>query len=562
MKDATVWYAHYPDNVPREIDPGQYHSLVDLFTTAAETYRERPAFGNFGCYLNYDQTLSYAESFAAFLLNNCGIERGDRVAIMLPNILAYPVAMLGALMSGATVVNVNPQYTPRELRHQLQDSGAKTIIVLRQLLPLVDEVYADTQLERVISAEVGDLLDPLKKLLFNQLLRFKGPKVELKRINNTMVFTQALKEGSVAPRVRTELTPNDIAFLQYTGGTTGLSKGAMLSHGNIVANVLQISAFFVDKAEPGKEIVVTALPLYHIYALTFNCFCFLHYGSLVYLITDPRNIKRFIKEIKNLKFSAISGVNTLYNLLLSDPAFQSIDFSALKYASSGGMAAQRSVAEKWQQQTKVFLGESYGLTEASPAVCSTPPKIEHFTGTVGVPLPSTECSIRDQQAQSLGFNEVGELWVRGPQVMQGYWQNDAATAETITSDGWLKTGDMARMDENGMVSIVDRAKDMIIVSGFNVYPNEVEDVAAMHPALAEVAVIGLPDDVTGESVTLVAVSTSPSLDEAEVIEFCRQSLTGYKKPSRVIFVDELPKSNVGKILRREVRAMFPTEKLN
>ena len=556
MKDDFIWYAHYPDKVPHQIDTNQYRSLVDLFRKAVDKYKKQPAFGNFGCYLSYGETLELAESFATFLITHCDIQPGDRVAIMLPNILAYPIAMLGILMTGATVVNVNPLYTARELRHQLQDSGAITIITLRQLLPNLDKVFDDTGLKHVIHAEVGDLLRPLKKLIINQVVRFKTPKINLVNIPSSNSLLDALEMGHAQQLPLIDIGHEDIAFLQYTGGTTGLSKGAKLSHGNIVANVLQISAFFIDKAQPGKESVVTALPLYHIYALTFNCFCFLHYGSLVYLITDPRNVKQFIKEIKTLKFTAISGVNTLYNLLLNDPTFDDIDFSNLKYASSGGMAAQSTVAEKWHARTKVFLGESYGLTETSPAVCSIPPTIEHFTGTVGVPLPSTECSVRDENGKALAINQVGELWVRGPQVMQGYWRNDEATRETITEDGWLKTGDIARMDEQGMFSIVDRAKDMIIVSGFNVYPNEVEDVAARHPDLSEVAVIGLPDDVTGESVALVAVSNNPALREREVIEFCRQELTAYKKPSRVIFVDELPKSNVGKILRREVREKY------
>lgn len=557
-----IWHAHYPEKVPYQIDMRRYQSIVDLFTSAVDEHANRPAFGNFGCYLSYAQTLRLAGSFATYLATACNIKRGDRVAIMLPNILSYPVAMLGILMTGATVVNVNPQYTQRELRHQLQDSGSTVIIMLRQLLPVLDAVFEDTALKHVISTEVGDLLKPLKGFLINRLVRVKGPRIHLKNIGTVENFPQAIESGKGKKLPKAELSHKDIAFLQYTGGTTGLSKGAMLSHGNIIANVLQISAFFVDKAEPGKEVVVTALPLYHIYALTFNCFCFLHYGSLVYLITDPRNTKRFINEIKDLKFTAISGVNTLYNLLLNDPTFENIDFSRLKYASSGGMAAQNAVADKWLAKTQVFLGESYGLTEASPAVCSTPPGIDYFTGTVGVPLPSTECSIRNADGEPLAPNEAGELWVRGPQVMQGYWQNEAATRETITRDGWLKTGDIAKMSSDGMISIVDRAKDMIIVSGFNVFPNEVEDVAAQHPELSEVAVIGMPDEVTGEAVTLVAVSTNPALDEQAVIEFCRRELTGYKKPSRVIFVDALPKSNVGKILRRKVREMFFPETAN
>ena len=556
MNPPAVWHALYPENVPNQIDPNQYASLVELFTSAARDFSDRPAFANFGSQISYEQTLVLAQCFAAYLKEDCAVAKGDRLAIMLPNVLAYPVAMLGALMAGATVVNVNPQYTTRELRHQLSDCGATTIVILRHLLPKLDEVLGDSAIRHIISAEVGDLLKLRKKLLINTVVRFKNRGPKLKNIKHFHTFSQAIATGEQREYKAVSLSHNDIAFLQYTGGTTGLSKGAMLSHGNIIANVLQISSFFVDQAEPGKEIVVTALPLYHIYALTFNCFCFLHYGGLVYLITDPRDVASFIKEIRGLRFTAISGVNTLYNLLLNQPGFEEIDFSALKYASSGGMAAQRAVAEKWQSKTNVFLGESYGLTEASPAVSSIPPGIEHFTGTVGVPLPSTECTIRSKTGEALPANEVGELWVRGPQVMQGYWQNDAATAEAIDGAGWLKTGDMAKMSADGMVSIVDRAKDMIIVSGFNVYPNEVEDVAAQHPDIVEVAVIGLPDDVAGEVVTLVAVSSNPALEEQAVIDFCRQELTAYKKPTRVIFVDELPKSNVGKILRREVREMF------
>ncbi|MGR8947713.1 MAG: AMP-binding protein [Gammaproteobacteria bacterium] len=556
MNPPAAWHTLYPYNVPREIDASRCFSLVDLFTDAAANHLLRPAFGNFGSYLTYEQTQQLAQSFAGYLLGHCNVPPGARVAVMLPNVLAYPIAMLGTLMAGATVVNVNPQYTARELKHQLCDSGATTVIILRHLLPVLDEVVNETAVREIIVAEVGDLLRPTKKLLINSVLRLKNGVPKLSNIGKFTSFKQAIAAGKRHGFRPVPLKPEDLAFLQYTGGTTGLSKGAMLSHGNVIANVMQISAFFTDQVEPGKEIVVTALPLYHIYALTFNCFCFLHHGGLIYLITDPRNVKSFIKEIRALKFTAISGVNTLYNLLLSDPEFSGIDFSRLKYASSGGMAAQRTVAEKWQDKTNVFLGESYGLTEASPAVTSIPPGIEHFTGTVGVPLPSTECSIRDEQGETLPTNEIGELWVRGPQVMQGYWGNEQATADAITTDGWLRTGDMAAMDDNGMLRIVDRAKDMIIVSGFNVYPNEVEDVAAKHPDIVEVAVIGLPDEVAGEMVTLVAVASNPELTEQELIDFCRQDLTAYKKPSRVIFVDELPKSNVGKILRREVREML------
>lgn len=560
MGNTFPWHNLYQDDTPRDVDPDQYASIVELFLEAVAKYPDRPAFGNFGNYISYAQTAELAHNFANYLVHDCGILPGDRVAIMLPNVLAYPVAMLGALMAGAAVVNVNPQYTPRELSHQLEDSGAKVMIVLRHLLPVACEVLSKTNVEKLIYAEVGDLMKPTKQFLINKLIRFKGPKVDTKLLNDAVAFTQCLKSGEKFGNTRKAqlptVNPTDIAFLQYTGGTTGLSKGAILSHRNIVANVLQISAFFIGRVEPGKEIVITALPLYHIYALTFNCFSFMHHGALNYLITDPRDAKRFIKEIKRIPFTAFSGVNTLYNMLMAEPSFSEVDFSHLKYAGSGGMATQSAVAERWENKTGAILGESYGLTEASPAVCTVPPSIDHFTGTIGVPLPSTECSIRDDQGGELGVLKPGELWVKGPQVMQGYWQNPEATADTITADGWLKTGDIAIMDERGLFSIVDRAKDIIIVSGFNVYPNEVEDVAVKHPAVTEAAVIGVPDDKTGEAVVLFVVSKDAAPDETDLIEFCRAELTAYKKPSRVVFVDSLPKSNVGKILRREVRDLL------
>lgn len=562
MGNHAPWHNLYPEKTPTEINPDQFSSVVELFTVAANAHAERPAFGNFGCYLSYERTAELAHQFAIFLVDECQIQAGDRVAIMLPNILAYPVAMLGALMAGAAVVNVNPQYTARELAHQLTDSGAKVLVVLRHLVPVVSEVLSSTAVEKVITAEVGDLLKPTKKILINNLIRFKGPKLEKKLLGGFQPFTLCLKTGEKLSHNRDLQLPqpqgSSLAFLQYTGGTTGLSKGAMLTHRNIVANVLQMSAFFIDRVEPGREIIITALPLYHIYALTFNCLTFLHHGGLNYLITDPRDAKRFIKEMKRVPFTAISGVNTLYNLLMSEPSFAQVDFSTLKYAGSGGMATQSAVAEQWQKNTGIALGESYGLTEASPAVCTVPPTIEHFTGTVGVPLPSTQCSIRDDAGNDVGTLGPGELWVKGPQVMQAYWQQPQASAEAITEDGWLKTGDIAQIDEQGMVSIVDRAKDMIIVSGFNVYPNEIEDIAVKHPGVSEAAVVGLPDDKTGEAVVLVVVkhADETALDEQSLIDFCRAELTSYKKPARVMFVDVLPKSNVGKILRREVRNML------
>ncbi|MEM7467588.1 MAG: AMP-binding protein [Pseudomonadota bacterium] len=553
---SAPWHTLYPANVPHEIDTAACRSPLVQFLSAADQFSQRPAFGNFGCYLTYEESRNLAENFAAYLSQECQIKKGDRVAIMLPNVLSYPIAMLGTLMAGATVVNTNPQYTPRELLHQLQDAGPTTIVILKHLMPTLSEVISDTELRYVITVDVGDLLSLPKRWAINSLASFNYRNQRTMTAVASVPFRKALSRGKTFNFAPVQIDPEDIAFLQYTGGTTGLSKGAMLSHRNIAANVLQISAFFPDIVEPGKEVVVTALPLYHIYALTFNCFCFLHHGGLVYLVTDPRNVKRFINEIKGLKFTAISGVNTLYKMILGAPNFDDIDFSRLKYASSGGMAAQSSVANAWQEKTQIFLGESYGLTEASPAVTANPPEVDYFTGSVGIPLPSTECSIRDGSGNELSAEEIGELWVRGPQVMRGYWQNEAATKEILSDDGWLKTGDMAQMDERGMLRIVDRAKDLIIVSGFNVYPNEVEEVAASHPNLVEVAVVGLPNEDTGEAVTLVAVSNSDTLTESEVIDYCRQQLTGYKKPTRVIFTDSLPKSNVGKILRRKVREII------
>lgn len=551
---AAPWHKLYPPNSPHDIDPHQYNSLIDLFAQSVTEFGERPAFANFNSYLSYQQTNELVHQFAAYLAVHCGVSVGDRVAIMLPNILAYPIAMLGALHAGAVVVNVNPQYTARELEHQLADSNAKILVTLRQLLPLVGKVIAGTELQHIVHAEVGDLLKCRKRILINAVMRWNGQRIA--DHGGNLSFRKALRIGHACKFQTPSIGHNNLAFLQYTGGTTGPAKGAMLTHGNIIANVLQMSAFFADRVEPGDETVITALPLYHIYALTFNCFTFLHHGGLNYLITDPRNIRRFIKELRHIRFTAISGVNTLYKQLLDNEAFQRIDFSHLKYASSGGMATQSAVAALWQTQTGVILAQSYGLTEASPAVCTMPPDVEEFNGSVGIPLPSTDCSIRDENGTPRAPNESGELWVRGPQVMLGYWNQPEETENTLSEDGWLKTGDIAKMDERGFITIVDRLKDMIIVSGFNVYPNEVEEIVAGHPGIDEAAVIGLPDENSGEAVVLVAVKNDPSLTEQELIEYCRSIMASYKKPSRVIFATALPKSNVGKILRREVRAMF------
>ena len=548
-----VWLKSYPPGVPAEIDLNEYGSLKDILETSCARFAKRPAYTNFGHTLSYSDVDRLSAAFGAFLQHQLGVSKGDRVAIMMPNLLQYPIALFGILRSGLTAVNVNPLYTPRELEHQLNDSGATVIVILENFVHTLEQVIDRTSIKSVVVSRIGDLLPFPKSALINLVTRHVKKLVPAWKLNEFTPLPKALARGARLDLSPVELDHEDIAFLQYTGGTTGVAKGAVLTHGNMVANLLQASAWLSVSIEEGRERVITALPLYHIFSLTANCLTFMKYGGENLLITNPRDMPGFVKELNRSNFTVITGVNTLFNGLLNTPGFDTLDFSALKFSLGGGMAVQQAVAERWKKVTGNPLAEAYGLTETSPAVCINPLDLEDYNGSIGLPVPSTEISFRDEEDKPLPLGEVGELCVRGPQVMRGYWNRPEETAKVINSEGWLRTGDMGYMREDGYCFIVDRKKDMILVSGFNVYPNEVEDVAARHPGVLEVAAIGVADDKSGEAVILVVVRKDPELTQAQLIEHCRRELTGYKVPRRVEFRDELPKTNVGKILRRALR---------
>ncbi|MGI9334502.1 MAG: AMP-binding protein [Gammaproteobacteria bacterium] len=550
-----VWLKSYPAGVPAEIDPAAYSSVVDVFERSARRYADRPAFGNLGCILSYAQLERLTRDFAAFL-QSLGLEPGDRIALMMPNVLQYPVALFGALRAGLVVVNTNPLYTARELEHQLGDSGAKAIVIVDNFAHVLAEVMDKVAVEHVITTGIGDLMSGLKGPIVNFVIKYINKMVPAYSLPGAVRFKAALANGASAEFRRQEITRDDIAFLQYTGGTTGVAKGAMLTHGNMVANIEQGSAWLAPVVKPGEEIIITALPLYHIFALLANSLVFMKGGGLNYLITNPRDMALFVKELRKVRFTAITGVNTLFNALLNAEGFDRLDFSSLRISLGGGMAVQRAVADRWKQVTGRTLVEAYGLTETSPAVCMNPMDLKEYNASIGLPIPSTECKVIGENGEDLANGEVGELCVRGPQVMRGYWQRPEETAKCLREDGWLLTGDIARIDEKGFVRLVDRKKDMIVVSGFNVYPNEVEDVVASMPGVLEVGAIGVPDDRSGEVVKVIVVRKDPALTKAQVIEHCRADLTGYKRPKHVEFADDLPKSNVGKILRRELRDRF------
>jgi len=553
MSTQRPWLANYPSGVPAEIDLHEFASVVAVLESACERFRDRPAFSNMGKVLSYDDVDRLSRQFAAFLTDDLGLQRGDRVALMMPNVLQYPIAIFGVLRAGLTVVNTNPMYTPRELRHQLVDSGAAAIVVLDNFAATVAEVLADTPVKHVITTGLGDLLGFPKALITNLVVKYVKKLVPPFRIDGQIRFNDALARGARQTFHRTELGHDDIAFLQYTGGTTGVAKGAMLTHGNLVANMQQASIWIGRNAKLGQEIIITALPLYHIFALTANGLVFMKFGGLNYLITNPRDMPGFVKELSQVRFTAITGVNTLFNGLLNTPGFDQVDFSSLHLTLGGGMAVQRAVAERWKKVTGVTLVEAYGLTETSPAACMNPLNLSEYNGSIGLPIPSTEVSIQDDNGNELPIGDIGELCVRGPQVMKGYWKRPEETAKVLTDNGWLHTGDIARMDEKGYVFIVDRKKDMILVSGFNVYPNEIEDVVATHPGVLEVAAIGVPDEKSGEAVKIIVVRKDPNLTAEDLRQHCKANLTGYKQPRYIEFRDSLPKSNVGKILRRELR---------
>jgi len=554
--DMTIerpWLAHYPAGIPAEIDVDEFSSIPAVLEGSIRKYRDRPAFANMGRTLTYAQIDALSRQFAAYLLGELKLKKGDRVAIMMPNCLQYPIATFGILRAGLTVVNVNPMYTPRELKHQLVDSGATVILVLDNFGTTVQQALDGTAVTQVITTGLGDLLGFPKGAIVNFVLKYVKKMVPDYDIADAVRFKDVLALGQRHELPEVSIAQDDIAFLQYTGGTTGVAKGAMLTHRNLVANMQQASAWVSKLVHEGAETIITALPLYHIFSLTANGLVFMKVGALNYLITNPRDMPGFVKELSKVPFTAITGVNTLFNGLLNTPGFDQLDFSRLRLTLGGGMAVQRAVAERWKKVTGVTLVEAYGLTETSPAACINPMDLAEYNGSIGLPVPSTDACVKGEDGAQLPAGEVGELCIKGPQVMKGYWNRPAETAQVIDADGWLHTGDMAKMDEDGFFYIVDRKKDMILVSGFNVYPNEVEDVVAMMPGVLEVAAVGVPDEKSGEAVKLVIVKKDPSLTADQVKAHARANLTGYKQPRYVEFREELPKSNVGKILRRELR---------
>lgn len=547
-----IWLKSYPPGVPAEIDSSEYRSVNEI---AAQSFRR---FADDIAYVQMGRAMSYAEldrqsrNFAAWLQKEAGLKKGDRLAIMLPNLLQYPVAMFAALRAGLTVVNTNPLYTPPELEHQLKDSGAKAIVILENFAHVLQKVIARTNVRVVIVTAVGDMLRLPKSWIVNYVVRHVRKQVPAWQISGAYKFCAALAVGGRFVLDEVDVRADDLAFLQYTGGTTGVSKAAMLAHGNIVANVLQARAWVGPTFDGEPQTLITALPLYHIFALTANCLLFVSLGWRNILIVNPRDLPTLIGEMKKYPFTFFSGVNTLFNALLHAPAFAEVNFAALKVTLGGGMAVQASVAERWQIVTGNVITQAWGLTETSPAGCINRVG-EPFNGSVGLPIPSTEVAIKDDSGGDLAINQVGEICLRGPQVMRGYWNRPDETANVMLPGGWLRTGDVGRMSKDGHVFIEDRKKDMILVSGFNVYPNEVEAVAAAHPGVLEAAAVAMPDEHSGEVVALFVVRKDSTLTEAALIEYCRQSLTGYKVPKHVHFKTELPKSNVGKILRRGLR---------
>lgn len=547
------WLASYPEGVPREIDAEQFGSLAELLTASFARYSERPAFSNLGTVLTFADVDRASRAFAAYLRSEAGLSDGERVAVMLPNLLQSPVVIFGVLRAGLTVVNFNPLYTEPELEHQLVDSGARVVVVLENFAAKLERVVPKTSVERIVVARVGDHFPWPKRAIANFVVRYVQRRVPGYSLETALDYRRALELGARHELADREISRDAIAFLQYTGGTTGVAKGAMLTHGNMVANVLQSAAWVGPFYDAEVGVTVTPLPLYHIFALTVNLLSFCHLGGHNLLITDPRDIKRFVSELERVPFSFISGVNTLFNALLHEPAFAKLDFSHLRITLGGGMAVQRDVAERWQKLTGCTVAQGYGLTEASPVVSANPLDLTRFNGSVGLPFPSTDVAIADDEGNWLATGGVGEICVAGPQIMAGYWNRPDETAGQFLGDGWLRTGDMGRFDEAGFLYIEDRKKDMIVVSGFKVYPNELEDVVTAHPGIREAAAVGVPDDESGEAVKLFVVRSDASLTEQAVRDYCREHLTGYKRPSVVEFIDELPKSNVGKVLRRELR---------
>ncbi len=547
------WLDQYPRSVPADIDPAAFESLADLLVSCCGRFADLPAYDSMGTVLSFRELDEASRAFAAWLRADAQLRRGDRVALMMPNLLQYPVAMFGVLRAGMVVVNVNPLYTPRELAHQLQDSGATAIVVLENFAHTLAQVIGATPLRTVVTTQVGDLQPPVKRALTNFVVKHVKKLVPPWRLDGSIRFEQALAAASGKAFDDAPLSREDLAFLQYTGGTTGVAKGAMLTHGNMLANVLQVAAWVSPNLRPGEETIVIPLPLYHVFALT-GCLSFFSIGAKAVLVANPRDMPAFLGVLRRRRFTAIIGVNTLFRALLDAPGFERVDLRALKLAVAGGMAVQQTVAQRWMQRTGVPLVEGYGLTETAPVAIANPVDIREWTGSIGVPIPSTEAAILEDDGTPVASGDVGEICLRGPQVMKGYWNRADETAKVFTANGWLRTGDMGVMDERGSVRITDRKKDMIVVSGFKVFPNEIEDVLTRHVGVLEAGVIGVPDARSGEAVKAVVVRKDPALTEDALLAHCRQHLTSYKVPSVVEFRSEpLPKTNVGKVLRRELR---------
>ena len=549
-----VWFQNYPEGSPTTLNTSKYDSILDILDKAIREHPDRPAYINMGQVLTFRKLEERSRAFAAYLQNELKLKRGDRVALMMPNLLQYPIALFGILRAGLVVVNVNPLYTPRELEHQLQDSGATAIVVVSNFASTLEKIVFNTKVKHVILTRMGDQLSFGKRNLVNFVVKYVKKLVPKYKLPNAVTFREVLSIGKYRQYVRPQVDREDLAFLQYTGGTTGVAKGAMLTHGNIITNIFQAKwiaePFIGDHSK--QRIAVLALPLYHVFALTVNCLLFLELGVTALLITNPRDIDSFVKELKKYRFEAITGVNTLFNALLNNENFKEVDFSRLKLSVGGGMAIQQSVATRWHDLTGCNIIEGYGMTECSPLIAACPINVVKHNGTIGVPVPNTDIKIIKDDGSEAQLGEAGELWVKGEQVMRGYWQRPEATAEVL-KDGWMATGDIVIMDESYSLRIVDRKKDMILVSGFNVYPNEIEDVVMLNYKVAEVVAIGVPHEVSGETIKIFVVKKDDSLTRDELRQHCRQHLTGYKVPKDIEFRDELPKSNVGKILRRVLR---------
>jgi len=547
-----IWLKNYPSDVPEEIDPDRFASLAELLENSVSQYADQPAFINMGAVMTYRKLEERSRAFAAYLQNGLGLKKGDRVALMMPNLLQYPIALFGILRAGMVVINVNPLYTPRELEHQLNDSGASAIVIVSNFAHTLEKIVFNTKVKHVILTRMGDQLSRPKATLVDFVVKYVKKLVPKYHLPDAISFRRAMHYGYRMQYIKPNITGDDLAFLQYTGGTTGVAKGAMLTHRNMLANIEQARAAYGPVLKIGSEFVVTALPLYHVFALMVNCLLFINVGGVNLLITNPRDVPGTVKELARYPITSITGVNTLFNAWLHNAEFQKLDFSKLRLSVGGGMPVQKAVAEKWQKLTGKHLLEGYGLTECSPLVTGNPYNLTAYSGSIGLPVPSTEIKLVDDDGNEVAAGEPGEMWVKGPQVMKGYWNRPDSTAE-ILRDGWLATGDIAEIDSEGYIRIVDRKKDMIIVSGFNVYPNEVEDVISSHPDVVECAAIGVPSTSTGEAVKVFVVSSNPKLTSDDLKTFCRRSLTAYKVPKLFEFRTELPKSNVGKILRRELR---------